>query len=45
MNIFEGWLLHRAAWWQFWLPQSGASGGLLAAAVILSITYLAARAA
>ena len=37
MNAFVKWLHKPAKPWQFWLPQSGAMGGLINGVVISSV--------
>lgn len=34
------WMFKPAPWWQFWMPQSGAHGGLLFGAVVVSLLTL-----
>lgn len=34
------WWFEPASWWQFWLPQSGVAGGLIAGAVFLAAVWM-----
>jgi hypothetical protein len=37
------WFFKPAKWYQFWLPQSGLSGGLFCGCVIVAVIVLAER--
>lgn len=37
-------MLRPARWWQFWLPQSGGAGGLIAFAIIFVVALACMRA-
>lgn len=40
-EIVAIWFLRPAQWWQFWLPQSGKYGGLIAGSVISAALWWA----
>lgn len=37
--MLKRWLFHRAEWWEFWYPQSGASGGGMIGAAIFILMF------
>ena len=42
-DVIGRWALTPAAWWQFWLPQSGIRGGLILALVVWFFLYVMPR--
>lgn len=34
-SAFTSWSMKDAKWWQFWMPQSGPVGGLLAGLIVV----------
>jgi len=38
--MIKNWWFHEDQWYQFWLPQSGALGSLILAAIIISAWFI-----
>jgi len=36
---FTDWMVEPAEWWEFWMPMSGAIGGIIGGGMVFAIAY------